>query len=72
MISKLAGHPPLALHVTKQALGEPTQLARKVDQNPAVTAEEKRQLIDTPDGSMIQMAHAGNDAFAQIDKALGN
>ncbi|MBI3528512.1 MAG: hypothetical protein HY067_11140 [Betaproteobacteria bacterium] len=34
-------------------------------------AEGKRQLIDSLYGAMIQTAHAGNDAFAAIDKALG-
>jgi hypothetical protein len=38
----------------------------------AVFAEDdKRQLTDTLYGSMIQIAHTGNDAFGQIDKALG-
>jgi hypothetical protein len=41
-------------------------------QNPAITADEKRQLIDTLYGTMIQMAHAGNDGFAQIEGARGN
>jgi hypothetical protein len=46
-------------------------LVRKIDQNPKIAADEKRQLIDTICGGMIDMAHAGNDGFAQIDKALG-
>ena len=46
-------------------------LARAIDQNPAITADEKPQLIDTICGSMITPAHAGNDGFAAIDKVLG-
>jgi hypothetical protein len=42
-----------------------------IDQNPAVTAEEKRQLIDPLYGAMSQMVHAGNDGFAQIDATMG-
>jgi hypothetical protein len=52
------------------ASGESPRLVRKIDQNLAVTADEKRQLIDTLYGAMIRIAHAGNDGFAAIDKAL--
>lgn len=55
----------------KDSLGNAAHLVRTIDQNPGVSAEDKRQLIDTLYGSMIQMAHAGNQAFADIDKALG-
>jgi hypothetical protein len=37
----------------KQSLNASAQLVHKIDQNPAVTAEEKRQLIDTLYGRMI-------------------
>jgi hypothetical protein len=37
----------------------------------ANNADEKRQPIDTLYGTLIQIAHAGGDAFAQIDKTLG-
>ena len=43
----------------------------KIDQNPAITADDKRQLGDTLYGAMIQMARARNDGFRQIDAALG-
>ncbi|MBI3526529.1 MAG: hypothetical protein HY067_01005 [Betaproteobacteria bacterium] len=55
----------------KTALGESASLVRLIDQNTAITADEERQLIDTLYGGMIQMANAGNDAFAAIGKALG-
>lgn len=44
-------------------------MCRQIDR--AIGANEKRQLIDTLYGAMIQTARAGNDAFAQIDAALG-
>jgi len=41
------------------------------NQNPAITADEKRQPVDnTFYGAMSQSANAGNVGFAQIDKAL--
>jgi hypothetical protein len=55
----------------KQSLNTSAQLVSKIDQNPAIGADEKRQLIDTIYGAMITMAHAGNDGFAAIDKVLG-
>jgi len=54
----------------KNALGESAQLVRKIDQNPGIAADEKRQLIDTIYGAMIRIAHAGNEGFAAIDAAL--
>jgi len=54
----------------KNALGESAQLVRKIDQNPGIAADEKRQLIDTIYGAMIHIAHAGNEGFAAIDAAL--
>jgi hypothetical protein len=45
--------------------------ATGIDQNPKITADEKRQLIDNLYAGEIKPAHAGNAAFAAIDKALG-
>lgn len=60
----------MRLDSVKQALGEQARLVRLVDQNPGITAEEKRQLIDSLYSTMIQTARAGNKAFETIDTAL--
>ena len=69
--SRFIGRNAGKIHSNYSLCGSGKRPVHTISLNTVVTAEEKRQLIDTLYGAMIQMAHAGNDGFAAIDKALG-
>lgn len=51
-------------------LSESNQLIRLVYKNPAMTPDEKRQLIDVIYYNMIQNARMGNDLMKEVDSQL--
>lgn len=53
-----------------KVLTEQNKMVRDIYKNPAVQPEEKRQLIDTIYGKMIELSRDGNAALRQIEKAM--
>ncbi|MES2346603.1 MAG: LPD38 domain-containing protein, partial [Pseudomonadota bacterium] len=53
-----------------ESIGQLNNNIRMVYRNPDITPAEKRQLIDTMYGQMIEMSRAGNEAMRDVDKAL--
>lgn len=59
------------LDAIKETLGEHSKLVRDIYKNPAMKAEEKRQLIDSLYFNMIEIGKAGNSMVKESKKALG-
>jgi hypothetical protein len=55
-----------------KTIQEHNKVIREVNQNPQMTASDKRQLIDTMYYRMIELGQAGKAALANIDRALGS
>ncbi len=53
-----------------QSIGALNSTIRLVYKNPDMSPSDKRQLIDSLYGQMIELARAGNEAMADTDKAL--
>lgn len=53
------------------SIGQSNADIRMVYKNPDIKPDEKRQLIDSMYGQMTEMARAGNEAMAAVDKVLG-
>lgn len=53
-----------------KVLTEQNKMVRDIYKNPNVQPEEKRQLIDTIYGKMIELSRDGNAALRQIEKVM--
>jgi hypothetical protein len=51
------------LTAIQQTLSQQQQLVHNVSRNPDMSASDKRQLIDTLYGQMVNLSKAGNDAM---------
>jgi hypothetical protein len=54
-----------------QSIGAINSAIRAVYKSPDMSPSDKRQIIDALYGQMIELARAGNQAMAAVDKALG-
>lgn len=54
----------------QKTLGETAGMVRMIADNPAIPADEKRQLIDTAYFRMIEIAHAGNAILGAMKAAV--
>lgn len=53
------------------SMREMNSIIRMVHRHPDMEPSDKRQLIDSMYGMMIEMARAGNEAMREVDKILG-
>lgn len=60
----------LRLNGMQQALATQNKMIHMINQNPNVTPEEKRQLIDSIYYQMIEISRTGNDMLDRVDKQL--
>jgi hypothetical protein len=73
-VEKTQGFRPEAmvqLDGIREALTTHSQVIRMVHKNPDISADEKRQLIDSYYFRMIELAKAGNEALGDIEKTVG-
>jgi len=55
----------------RDTITDQAKLIRLIYKNPDMTPEDKRQIIDTTYGRMIELAEVGNQALRDLEKLLG-
>ena len=55
----------------RDTITDQAKLIRLIYKNPDMTPEDKRQIIDTTYGRMIELAKVGNEAMRDLEKLLG-
>ena len=65
---KLAG---IEITVFRDTITDQAKLIRLIYKNPNMTPEDKRQIIDTTYGRMIELAKVGNEAMRDLDNLMG-
>jgi hypothetical protein len=55
----------------RDTLTDHAQLIRLITKNPRLSAEDKRQLVDTAYWRMITLAHIGLEAYQDFDTIMG-
>lgn len=62
--------PRATLDGVQKAINEQSALIQKINDNPSISAPEKRQLIDSLYYSMIQLSINGNKMLDELDKVM--
>ena len=55
----------------RDTITDQAKLIRLIYKNPDMTPEDKRQIIDTTYGRMIELAKVGNEAMRDLDNLMG-
>lgn len=55
----------------RDTITDQAKLIRLIYKNPDMTPEDKRQIIDTAYGRMIELAKVGNEAMRDLDNLMG-